>query len=338
MNYLRSEGAFGLSSIAALFGALLLLLISCPVNAQGPALCKELLKGGVFESFDSSTQSYNIYAFMNWVRDHRAASSQAGTGVSVAIPGLPSVGFDSTTYQQMETDYSKLLLGGAAAQTTLETHARTVSAALLQAFNECMRADGLHVWIATSTDPHEFYLQARFRASGSARNAKITGVDIRPRNIDCGRELRRSTTVEASTITMLCTRKTSEAVNIAINATENPDNGALQLPPIFQFMHIDPDIQGDDAHALGMVPSSSQILRISGLDRDFVPSCRQIKNFRDNQQYWNLYCNVRWQDNHWEVVVETTKHMNGEYWFEVNAPGLNPRTGKVWVPRVPPPH
>lgn len=229
----------------AVVWTVLLLGLSSVASAQ----CSALVKDGVFETFDSSSENVSVKAFMNWVRDHHSSSSSSSAGGGISIPVIGSLNGSSEQYSQLESDYAAMNAGNTSARSRLITHARSVSATLAQRFNECLAIRGLHVWLETTSDPHVFRVAAVFNSPGRQQTkAVIDDVDLVPSNLTCNRVIARGTEIFGSTKRMRCTRNTDAAVAITVNADSDPIGGgqmelAAILPPARQVLAPTCDLQ-----------------------------------------------------------------------------------------------
>ncbi len=203
------------------------------VWSEASAQCSALVKDGVFETFDSSSENVSVSAFMNWLRDHRSSSSSSSAGGGISIPLIGSLNGSSEQYSQLESDYAAMNAGNSAARSRLITHARSVSAALAQRFNECLAIRGLHVWLETTSNRHVFKIAAVFNSPGEPTRAVINDVDRVPSDMTCSGVIARGTVIGGSTQRMRCTRHTEAAVAITINANSDPiGGGELELAAI----------------------------------------------------------------------------------------------------------
>lgn len=201
--------------------------------SEASAQCSALVKDGVFETFDMSSERVSVNAFMNWLRDHRSSSSSSSTGGGISIPVIGSLNGSSEQNSQLESDYAAMNAGNSAARSRLITHARSVSAALAQRFNECMAIRGLHLWLETTTNPKVFRVAAVFNSPGRQQTKSvIDDVDIVP-SMTCTRAIAHGTEIFGSTRRMRCTRNTDDAVAVTINAESDPlGGGQMELAAI----------------------------------------------------------------------------------------------------------
>jgi hypothetical protein len=215
--------------------ASILLLLSRTSVAQ---TCDALLAGGVFDVSRINVSESTTLSYLEWFCDERFSEQQQAesVGASIGLPfkGLPlKLGFDSSkeswqswyekTCSQKELHYAHNL--------SIQRYVQQASQSLLQGFNECINADGLHVWLERTTEK-QFKVAARFRDPGSVGSVSIQSLDI-PKNVECKGTLARSK-ITGSTRRVPCTRLDDEAVQLTLNANWDPKGGGnLTLPAVW---------------------------------------------------------------------------------------------------------
>jgi hypothetical protein len=206
--------------------AALLTLFVVAAPRAAAAQCSELVKDGVFETFMTSSENVSVSAFMNWVRDHRTTASGRDAGATISIPVIGGLTGSAEEYEQMESDYAAMQSGNSSARSSLLEKARTVSAALGQRFNECLAIRGLHVWLETTDDPAVFKVAAVFNSPGPMQvSSTVETINQVSGGLSCDLAIVPGTVITGSTRRMLCTRSTSSAVTISINADSDPIGG-----------------------------------------------------------------------------------------------------------------
>lgn len=218
------------------------LAISAYCHAQE---CSQLLVHGIYDVKNSTNDSERASSFSQWFCDMRFSSSQSTEdfGGSVAFPfkNIPiQFGFNSSSDNWTQW-YSKFCQDSQSNQSfkqRIQNYERQINPDILQAFNQCISSEGLHVWLERTSDPRLFRFAAQFNSSSSDNNyATITQFDQR-NNVSCTSQPNRITRAGWRTN---CDRLDDEQVSIVVNADYSPHGGgSLELPKI---QHYSPIIQ-----------------------------------------------------------------------------------------------
>ena len=205
------------------------------------AQCDPLLKGGVYEYNSRLSDEQNVSTFVNYARDQqRSASSSSSSGdaglnvkvISATLKGSQDkkdeAQRDILTYNKTDIDQRNRLL----------TIARTASKVLADAFVECMKIDGLHVWLEPTPNPETFKIAAINRDPREKPRAEyLKSIDIDPPNVSCrpalpnDKKKANAKLVGGATVRYLCTRQNCKPLTATINASTNPVGGGdLTLP------------------------------------------------------------------------------------------------------------
>jgi hypothetical protein len=116
-------------------------------------------------------------------------------------------------------------------QSSVRDHVQTVNRQVLDAFNSCIEADGLHVWLERTYDPKVFKFVARFNSPNPRSNPVATVEMYSPgANVACEEH---PATISRSIWRTRCTRQNDAPVDFIVRADSNPlGGGNLVLPAI----------------------------------------------------------------------------------------------------------
>jgi len=212
--------------------------IACLSAFSGQAQeCSTLLGHGIYNTSQSSADLTTAASFSQWFCDQNFSSSQAARafGVNAVLPfdglvvGL-GLNANEDKWQESYSSFCGSVQSSQQLQRTVRNHVMTISPDLLNAFNKCVSATGLHVWLERTEDPIVFNFAAKFvPPSAKIPLAKITGFQT-GENVGC---TETPTTVDSSIWRTQCKRKNDKPVSIIVNADWSPSGGGtLTLPAI----------------------------------------------------------------------------------------------------------
>lgn len=228
------------------FVAVLVLILFSPTIVWGQA-CTALLAGGIYDTRASSGSFERTTSFAQWFCDQRFGSESEARnfGASVGFPfqGIPvKLGFNSQS-QSWQEWYSKICASSRSdesVRTKFREYVQTVNPDIVKAFNQCIGADGLHVWLARSEDPHTFIFNARFNPSSDNESyATIKAFEKSPDDLTC-QTPPTGQHVASSGFRTICQRGGDGAVTIVVRADHHPLEGEeLSLPRIPRYVPYD---------------------------------------------------------------------------------------------------
>jgi hypothetical protein len=159
-------------------------------------------------------------------------------GASLGFPfkGVPiKLGFDSSSQKWSEwySDFCSSVKQDEYLQLTVREHVESINDQVIQGFNSCIQAHGLHVWIEQTSDPKEFVFATRFNSPNPQNpEAKITTFDPGA-NVACKET---PSTVSAAVWRTRCHRSDDSSVTFVVNADWAPHGGGkLTLPAIAKY-------------------------------------------------------------------------------------------------------
>ena len=218
----------------------LLLILGCvigqPLRSQS---CDSLLAKGIFDIYDNASTSSSLRTYMDAFCDTQFGSRQEADefGASLAFPykGIPvKLGFDSSSsswsdwYKQICAEHR----AGSMDYSSVRSHVKQVNPAVVAAFEKCVSADGLHVWLERSGGSR-FHVAARFVNPGNYDLPTIIEF-VTPAHVKCALQL-QGKEISGATYRVPCDRMADDPVLITVNATTNPlGGGSLSLPAVWE--------------------------------------------------------------------------------------------------------
>lgn len=224
----------GMKKILAFISAILL---SATAFGDG---CSQLLEQGIYNISSNYKDVGTASSFAQWFCDQRFSSKQQADnfGSSLGFPfhGIPvKFGFSSGSdgFQKSYAHFCASYRNDSSLREKLISQLKTVSGAVLKAFNSCTNSTGLHVWLERTYDPKIFIFASKFNPPNAADSfAKINTFDA-GKNVSCHPIPR---IVDSSGFRSRCTRSNDKPVSILINASWSPKGGGdLSLPAIAQY-------------------------------------------------------------------------------------------------------
>lgn len=228
---------------------MLILPFSLTVQAQE---CSVLISKGIYDISSSASDLKTAASFASWFCDQKFSSSNSADsfGASLGFPfeGVPvKFGFDSgsQSFSSWYSSFCSKVQQDQSLQSKVSNYVQTINPTVVMAFNDCINADGLSVWLERTDDPHVFKFAARFTSPNPQKIpvARFSSFE-RGDNVNCAG---RPGIVSRSTFRTRCTRANDAAVTMVVNADFDPrGGGTLTLPPIQQLRDSTPaaDLRG----------------------------------------------------------------------------------------------
>jgi hypothetical protein len=136
---------------------------SLTVQAQE---CSTLISQGIYDISSHASDLQTASSFASWFCDQKFSSSDSSDnfGASLAFPfkGVPvKFGFDSgsQSFPSWYSSFCSKVQQDQSLQSKVRDYVQTVNATIVNAFNDCINADGLSVWLERTYDPHVLTLQ-----------------------------------------------------------------------------------------------------------------------------------------------------------------------------------
>jgi hypothetical protein len=204
--------------------------------------CSQLLSQGIYDIHSSASDLNTTSSFSQWFCDKKFSSAEQSNsfGASLGFPfkGIPiKLGFDSSN-QGWEKSYSSFcsnVKNDKSLQGKVRDYVQTVNTQIIEAFNQCLQSDGLHVWLERTYDPMVFRFAGKFNPSDPETSpvTNILAFEL-TKNISCNNKPQKISKTEWRT---LCTRKDDSPVSIVVNAKPGPihGGGVLDLPGIATY-------------------------------------------------------------------------------------------------------
>lgn len=215
--------------------AALCLLIPNVTNAQE---CNQIISRGIYDIYSSSIDLQATASFAQWFCDQRFSSEQQAKsfGASLAFPfeGVPvQLGFDSKSqsWGQWYSSFCSSVHQDSSLQNRLRSHIQIINPKILAAFNDCINADGLHVWLERTEDPKILKFAAKFNPPNEKNPfARIRTFETQPSSLKCTNIPKQ---VSRPVWRTHCVRQDRRAVSVVVTADFNPrGGGTLTLPRI----------------------------------------------------------------------------------------------------------
>lgn len=262
------------------------------VVTSGPSVaqdCGALLRGGVFDISQYSSDQEQARSFASWYCDKRFSSEEDANslGASGVIPvkGVPvRLGFDSKkqSFQSWQTEFCSKVNSSASEQSRVRQFLQTASSQIIEGFNRCISAYGIHAWLERTADPRTFVFAAKFVPANDQRTARIS-TKAAPFETKC--DIDQSVVLTANAVyRAFCTRG-MHSVSVIVNSPDYgvASGGMLSLPapyvaaaapappppppvPAFEWRQVGVgDCTANDANAgsSGNVPARSQCNEIT---------------------------------------------------------------------------
>lgn len=218
-----------------------LLTLSPFANAQE---CSALISQGIYDIQSSASDLSTAASFASWYCDQKFSSAESANefGASLAFPfkGIPiKFGFDSNSqnFSMWNSNFCGQIRQDQSLQSRLRTHIQTINAGIVKAFNDCINADGLSVWLERTYNPRVFKFAARFTSPNPERIPYSM-----VRSFDPGENVRckdRPIRVDRATFRTRCVRTDDAAVSMVVTADFDPrGGGTLSLPAIEKIVAV----------------------------------------------------------------------------------------------------
>ena len=208
--------------------------VSFAQHAKAESECRELLKGGVFDSADLNVNQHGYQQLATWACQNRSSSNGGSLGFSTTniVEGL---GYNGSAEQQSEwldsfcstSDFSAFY------SNIDQSRFRTASSALINGFNSCLSSTRPGVWISYTpgASTSEFVLRVGFNPVGGGimkaevrlQNANEAGCESGnvPREIEAG-----------ARVAVICNRRDGAARTIALNSNVTVLNDSITIPQL----------------------------------------------------------------------------------------------------------
>jgi hypothetical protein len=218
----------------------LVILFSSILASAHAQECSQLLSQGVYDIQASASDLTTASSFSSWFCDQKFSSSQQADsfGASLGLPfkGVPiKLGFNSSSQRWSEwySNFCSRVQHDQSLQSRVRDHVQTINPQIIQAFNACIEADGLHVWLERTYDPKTFKFAARFNPP-TPRNPVATIQTFDPGlNVSC---VNQPTTISRAVWRTRCTRRNDAPVTFVVTSDWNPRGGGnLTLPAVARF-------------------------------------------------------------------------------------------------------
>jgi hypothetical protein len=202
------------------------------------AQCDELLKQGIYNVRDTHISVRTAKAYANWFCSEKFSSANEANefGGSLGLPfdGLPlKLGFNqsSSSFSSWYESFCQDVRTNFQQSTKVEEHLKEVSSRLLDSFDKCIAAKGLHVWLEYTYSPKFFHFCANWvtPSSTAPRRLKFESF-LPPEGVSCKPDPRKIS-IGPSVFTARCSR-TDDAVDLVVNAEYLVAEGDLMLPAI----------------------------------------------------------------------------------------------------------
>jgi hypothetical protein len=200
--------------------------------------CGEILRDGVFDVSNATSDASAAAAFVNWYSKSSRKSSGKGTSVAGQYGGFGASG--SQTSQETISEAAAAYQAGDSSQVSkLASFAKNASAVLADAWSKCMNNFGLHVTSRTTSDPNAFYLVFRFNPSNPVDHPQAIVKSLQSSSpvLKCDKVPAAGLSVSAAAIPVLCSRTKNVSVSISFIATDAIAEGTQ---PIFDFPAVVP--------------------------------------------------------------------------------------------------
>jgi hypothetical protein len=204
--------------------------------------CSQLLSQGIYDIRSSASDLNTASSFSQWFCDNKFSSSDQANefGASLGLPfkGIPvKLGFNSSSqsWSQWYSSFCGSIKSDQVLQSKVRDHVQTINPQIIQAFNQCIQSDGLHVWLERTYDPRTFRFVGLFNSPDPelSPTTKITTFDT-GKNVSCKETPK---IISKNEWRARCERKDDKPITIVVNATKGPirGGGTLDLPEIARF-------------------------------------------------------------------------------------------------------
>jgi hypothetical protein len=213
--------------------------------------CSALLSQGVYDIRSTSIDLATASSYSQWFCDKKFSTSDQANdfGASLAFPfkGLPvKLGFDSSSqnYSTWQTSFCGNVKQDQSLQSKVRDYIQTVNPQIIQAFNQCLESNGLHVWLERTPDPVVFKFAARWNPPDSERDPTTTIKSFNfGKNVKCAERPKKVSNSEFRT---RCVRQDAKAVIGTVTTKPGPIRGGgnLSLPEILPPITVIPTPPG----------------------------------------------------------------------------------------------
>lgn len=205
-------------------------------NAQD---CSVYLSRGIYDWHSSSDALASSSSYSQWFCDQKFSRAQDADsfGATVGFPfkGLPvALGFDeaSQSYSSWQSDFCSSTKTNQTLLSNVRDFLKTINQGIVNAVGECLKSDGLHVWLERTDDPKTFLFAGRYNSPipRDFPSTKITQFDTGP-NVKC---TEKPKTIGKSEWRTRCSRENEAAVVLVVTTDPGPivGGGTLFLSPL----------------------------------------------------------------------------------------------------------
>ena len=211
--------------------------------------CSEVLLNGIYDIYESSNERDYYKSYINWMKMNKidSYSKAKGIGVSATVPIegiMATFGLDHN-----EENFSKSIFNlenydslHEKDKSNLQSLVKTINPKVIEAWENCMNRKGTHIWVSTSKDPNDFFINARYVGEGDSVNRYIKDIVYDKEEISTigGFFLRNGRITRASFEDEVKSQIFTRINNNPISMVVEPNHGdslRLSLPAIDEFTY-----------------------------------------------------------------------------------------------------
>ena len=225
--------------------ALIIIIVALMSASARAQTCDALLANGMYNFSDTTVTTNTAQAYLSWYCEQNFQKAQDansfGANISFPFEGLPVQlglnGSDSDFRQQQEA----LCTSNAASFTNnsaMRQYIKNVDEKVLDAFTECMKAFGLHVWMERS-NRDTFFVFARFITPSDKIRTVNLHIDTTA-NLQCP-GIRKGPVGPGDFEVAQCTRVGDDSASVAVTSGFAKDgNVLLTLPAAYKPLPLPP--------------------------------------------------------------------------------------------------
>ena len=151
------------------------LIVFIPLTATAQQ-CREILSGGIYDISREISNTERTKAFVNWYkeRNFKSYSDANQYGLSAGIPiGDILIGLglkaDNQSFQIFQNKIEFFESSSSDFKSFLTSEVQKINKDVVEAWSKCINSDGLRFWIERESDPHIFFIYAKFHDDGAGK-------------------------------------------------------------------------------------------------------------------------------------------------------------------------
>lgn len=235
--------------------------------------CSALLQAGIYDIRSSRSLRDTAQSFSNWFCSQQFSSAEQadsfGANIGFPFKGIPvKLGFNSNqeSWSQWYSQFCQDVRSEFRERVQMEEYVQTVNSTIVNGFNSCINAQGLHVWLEFQPDSRSFAFAAKFvTPTANVRVAKLTSFKVTPNAVKCSPRV-AGRGVGPATFRSLCSRPTDDPVQVIVNSDFDPQGSPTLTLAALKPSVISTPVGQIESRLTKLTPPVHNPRQVSGCD------------------------------------------------------------------------